>query len=157
MDVYAEERPGGYLRVMLRALDQKQTQAVRSNQAVRPSKDQITLPLLDNVSRFEWRFYDSATNRWESNWKQTRRPILAEMNLKHDDGYKSRSVFWLPPVVPNAAQGILPPQGGFPPGTHFDAAGNPILPNPNNPNPNPNPTPGSDSPLPSGGTILPQQ
>ena len=27
MDVYAEERPGGYLRVMLRVLDQKQTQA----------------------------------------------------------------------------------------------------------------------------------
>ena len=53
MEVYAEERPGGYLRVMLRVLDQKQTQAMRSNQPVRYSNDQITLPLLDKVIRFE--------------------------------------------------------------------------------------------------------
>jgi hypothetical protein len=153
MDVYAEERPGGYLRVMLRVLDQKQTQAIRSNQTVRYSRDQITLPLLDNVSRFEWKFFDSSTNRWENNWKQARRPIMAEMNLQLDDGFESRSVFWLPPVVPNAAQGIIPPPGNglpmnpdgtFPPG------------DPNNPNPDPNnPNPGlnSPSPLPGAGGL----
>jgi hypothetical protein len=114
MDVYAEERPGGYLRVMLRVLDKKQTQSVRSNQSVRYTRDQITLPLLDNVSRFEWKFYDSATNRWENNWKQARRPILAEMNLQLDDGFQSRSVFWIPPIIPNAIQGVGP---GMAPGT----------------------------------------
>ncbi len=130
MDVYAEERPGGYLRIMLRVLDAKQTQAMRNNQAVRYTRDQITLPLLDNVSRFEWRFYNHTNNRWENNWRDPRRPILAEMNLQLDDGFQSRSVFWLPPVIPNPNQ-------------------NPSLnqiPNPNqnqnqNPNQNPNPNP----------------
>ncbi len=150
VDLYAEERPGGYLRVMLRVLNQKQTQAVRSNQAVRYSNDQITLPLLDNVSRFEWKFFDAATNRWENNWKQTRRPVLAEMNLQLDDGFQSRSVFWLPPVIPNPTAGG---NGGFPPGTQFGPDGQPILPgapgspggpqpnDPNNPNPSPTPAP----------------
>ena len=100
MDVYAEERPGGYLRVMLRVLDQKQTQAMRSNQSVRYSRDQTTLPLLDKVSRFEWRFYDASTNKWVNNWQPGRRPLMAEMNLKLDDGFETRAVFWLPPLLP---------------------------------------------------------
>jgi type II secretory pathway pseudopilin PulG len=152
MDVYAEERPGGYLRVMLRVLNQKQTQAMRALQPVRYTNDQITLPLLDNVSRFQWRFYDSMTNRWENNWNQARRPILAEMNLQLDDGFESRSVFWLPPVIPNAVQGMPQQQGTLPPGTQLDANGNPIPPDPNNPNALPN-----NSPIPSGGVALPQQ
>jgi hypothetical protein len=106
VELFADERPGGYLRVTLRVLDQKQTQAVRSNQNVSYRRDQITLPLLDNVSRFEWRFFDTTTNRWENNWKQgERRPILAEMNLQLDDGFQTRAVFWIPPIIPNAIQG----------------------------------------------------
>ncbi len=149
MDVYAEERPGGYLRVMLRVLDQKQTQAVRSNQSVRYSRDQITLPLLDNVSRFEWKFYDHTTNRWENNWKQGRRPLMAEMHLRLDDGFETRAVFWIPPVVPNAirdgALGMpgmpgLPGQPGVP-----GAPGQPGQPN----NPNLNQAPGTLTPVPT--------
>ena len=109
LDLYAEERPGGYLRVMVRVLDEKQTQALRSNQNVRYPRDQITMPLLDNVSRFEWRFFDSSTNRWENNWKQGRRPLLAEMNLQLDDGFETRAVFWLPPIVPNAVNMVGAP------------------------------------------------
>ncbi len=154
MEVYAEERPGGYLRVMLRVLDQKQTQAMRALQPVRYSNDQITLPLLDNVSRFEWKFFDSATNRWENNWKQTRRPILAEMNLQLDDGFESRSVFWLPPVIPNAAQGILPPGGVPPGGVQLNPDGTPVVPGPT-PGTSPNPGLGSPSPVPNLGQ--PQQ
>jgi hypothetical protein len=106
VELFADERPGGYLRVTLRVLDQKQTQAVRSNQNISYRRDQITLPLLDNVSRFEWRFFDTTTNRWENNWKQgNRRPILAEMNLQLDDGFQTRAVFWIPPIIPNAIQG----------------------------------------------------
>jgi|GEM_PF-616136 len=111
-ELYAEERPGGYLRVNLRLLDDRQTSAVRSGQPVRYTKDQTTIPLLDNVSRFEWRFYDSATGRWENIWKEARRPLLAEMTLRLDDGFETRAVFWVPPLVPNAqATG-----GGLPPG-----------------------------------------
>ncbi len=100
IELFADERPGGYLRVTLRVLDQKQTQAVRSNQNVSYRRDQITLPLLDNVSRFEWRFFDTTTNRWENNWKGPNRPILAEMNLQLDDGFQTRAVFWIPPILP---------------------------------------------------------
>jgi prepilin-type N-terminal cleavage/methylation domain-containing protein len=126
IDLYAEERPGGYLRVMVRVLDEKQTQALRSNQNVRYSRDQITMPLLDNVSRFEWRFFDASTNRWENNWKQGRRPLLAEMNLQLDDGFETRAVFWLPPIVPNAVNMVGAP--GVPSGV----PGGPL--NPNDPN-----------------------
>lgn len=100
VDLYAEERPGGYLRVALRVLDDRQTQSMRQGQTVRYTKSQETIPLLDNVSRFEWRFYDPSTNRWENNWKQARRPLLAELNLKLDDGFETRAVFWVPPIIP---------------------------------------------------------
>lgn len=111
VDLFAEERPGGYLRVGLRVLDERQTQALRSNQSVRYTRDQEVIPLLDNVSQFEWRFYDAASNRWENNWKQPRRPLLAEMTLRLDDGFETRAVFWVPPVVPNPVSGaaLLPP------------------------------------------------
>ena len=107
VEVYAEERPGGYLRVALRVLDDRQTAAVRSGQTVRYARSQETIPLLDNVSRFEWRFFDAASNRWENNWKQARRPLLAEMQLRLDDGFEARAVFWVPPVLPNGL--VVPP------------------------------------------------
>lgn len=115
VDLFAEERPGGYLRVSLRMLDDRQTQAIRTGQNVRYNKDQAVIPLMDNVSRFEWRFYDAASNRWENNWKMARRPLLAEMNLKLDDGFETRAVFWIPPVVPNAVSGMGTPPPGTPP------------------------------------------
>jgi hypothetical protein len=108
VEIYAEERPGGYLRVALRTLDVRQTNAFRSGQAMRYSRNEPTVVLLDNVSRFEWRFYDAATNRWENNWKEARRPLLAEMKLQLDDGFETRSVFWVPPMVPNALPGVVP-------------------------------------------------
>lgn len=145
IDLYAEERPGGYLRVMVRVLDEKQTQALRSNQNVRYTRDQITMPLLDNVSRFEWRFFDASTNRWENNWKQGRRPLLAEMNLQLDDGFETRAVFWLPPIIPNAVNMVGAPGVPGMPGT--PGTGQPGAPlDPNNPNPlNP---PSTFSPIP---------
>ena len=139
VDLFAEERPGGYLRVGLRLLDERQTQALRSGQNVRYVKGQGSIPLLDNVSRFEWRYYDSATNRWENNWKQARRPLLAELNLRLDDGFETRAVFWIPPVIPNsvsgAGAGLLPPGG----------PGSPIVPNPDGTTPPPE-TPGQPLP-----------
>jgi prepilin-type N-terminal cleavage/methylation domain-containing protein len=136
IDLYAEERPGGYLRVMVRVLDEKQTQALRSNQNVRYTRDQITMPLLDNVSRFEWRFFDASTNRWENNWKQGRRPLMAEMNLQLDDGFETRAVFWLPPIIPNAVNMVgtpgVPGLPGVPGGPGTGQPGLPV--DPNNPN-----------------------
>lgn len=114
VELFAEERPGGYLRVGIRLLDSSQTNALRTGQQVRYARNQEVLPLLDNVSRFEWRFYDGASNRWENNWKDPRRPLLAEMSLRLDDGFETRAVFWIPPVIrPSAAvQPTVP--GGVP-------------------------------------------
>ena len=153
VELFADERPGGYLRVTLRVLDQKQTQAVRSNQKVSYRRDQITLPLLDNVSRFEWRFFDTTTNRWENNWKQgERRPILAEMNLQLDDGFETRAVFWIPPIVRNAIQsGGLP---GFPNQPNvLNPDGTPQL----NPDGSPVANPGAVSPGVNAPNLSPQQ
>ncbi|HYF35382.1 MAG TPA: prepilin-type N-terminal cleavage/methylation domain-containing protein [Prosthecobacter sp.] len=125
VELYAEERPGGYLRVAVRVLDVKQTSAFRAGQPMRYSKNEPTVPLLDNVSRFEWRFYDAATNRWENNWKDARRPLLAEMSLRLDDGFEARSVFWVPPVVPNGLGGAGFGGGAGGPGTGGPGTGGP--------------------------------
>ena len=131
VDLFAEERPGGYLRVGIRLLDNNQTQSLRSGQPVRYARNQEALPLLDNVSRFEWRFYDGASNRWENTWKEPRRPLFAEMTLRLDDGFETRAVFWIPPIVRQAA--IQPGAPGVP--------GTPQVPgDPNAPEP-PTPTP----------------
>lgn len=137
VDLFAEERPGGYLRIGIRLLDEKQTAAVRAGQNVRFSGTQNMMPLMDNVTRFEWRFYNAATNRWENNWKESRKPLMAEMNLQLDDGFETRAVFWLPPVIPNvvATTPVIPPEGGTP---VPNPDGTVPPPDPNNP-PGPNP------------------
>lgn len=118
MELFAEERPGGYLRVALRVLDERQTASLRAGQNVRYGRENLVIPLLDNVSRFEWRYYDPSSNRWENNWKAGRRPLLAELNLRLDDGFETRAVFWIPPVLPNPVlgSGMMVPPGTVPPG-----------------------------------------
>jgi len=116
VDLFAEERPGGYLRVGIRLLDSNQTQSLRSGQPVRYARNQEVLPLLDNVSRFEWRFYDGASNRWENTWKEARRPLFAEMTLRLDDGFETRAVFWIPPVARQAAVQTAVPGAPLAPG-----------------------------------------
>ncbi len=129
VELFAEERPGGYLRVGVRLLDSSQTNALRTGQQVRYSRNQEVLPLLDNVSRFEWRFYDGASNRWENNWKDPRRPLLAEMSLGLDDGFETRAVFWIPPVI-RSSTAVQPAAPGTPVVT-----GDPNLPEPPAANP----------------------
>ncbi len=122
IELTAEQRPGGYLRVLLRVLDDQQTQALRTGQRVRPSQKEATLPLMDQVSRFEWKFYDPYTGRWENLWKEARRPLMAELNVQLDDGQPLRAVFWIPPVASpqNALLGAPPNPGDL---------NNPSLPN----------------------------
>lgn len=110
IELFAEERPGGYLRVSLRYLDEEQTALMRQNQDPRLSRDQITIPLLDDVARFEWRFFDTRTDNWEKIWEEGRRPLLCELNLKLDDGEETRAVFWVPPVIAGATQ-VAPAAG----------------------------------------------
>lgn len=130
LELTAEQRPGGYLRVLLRVLDDQQTLALRSGQNVRPSKNDTSLALMDRVSKFEWRFYDAQTQRWENLWRDARRPLMAEMIVQLDDGQSMRAVFWIPPVIPTQNPAVLTPTPGAP--------------NPNNPG-NPNP-PGPPTP-----------
>jgi prepilin-type N-terminal cleavage/methylation domain-containing protein len=99
VDLFADTMPGGYLRVGIRVLDAKQTEAMLAGRPYRMNRDQVVLPLLENVSRFEWRVWDVQQARWVNQWKQQNRPILAELLLRLDDGLETRSVFWLPPVM----------------------------------------------------------
>lgn len=116
VEVYTEERPGGYLRIGLRGLDGDQTRAVRQGKAAAKVDKSAELPLLDNVGRFEWRFYDARTNQWTNYWKEAQgRPMFAELMLSLDDAQEVRSVFWIPPVVRGQAGGI-PQQGTTPDG-----------------------------------------
>ncbi|MDH4475695.1 MAG: type II secretion system protein [Verrucomicrobiaceae bacterium] len=114
LELTAEQRPGGYLRVLLRFLDDQQTLALRSGQNMRASKNDSPLTLMDQVSQFEWKFYDPNTQRWENTWKDPRRPLMAEMVVQLDDGKSMRAVFWIPPVVPvqNPVAPALNPAGG---------------------------------------------
>jgi prepilin-type N-terminal cleavage/methylation domain-containing protein len=113
LELTAEERPGGYLRLLLRTLDEKQTISLRSGQQVRTNNNNPTLPLADGVSQFEWRFYDPYSDRWETVWRDARRPLMAELNLQLDDGQPLRAVFWIPPVARGMGLGAFP-GGGMP-------------------------------------------
>ena len=118
IEVYVEERPGGYLRIGLRGLDAEQTIAARQGRPAKVDKS-AELPLLDNVARFEWRFYDGRTSQWENYWKEPQgRPMFAELSLALDDGEEVRVVFWIPPVARRAPIGIpnQPQEGAPPPG-----------------------------------------
>lgn len=118
IEVYAEERPGGYLRIGLRGLDAERTTAARQARTAKPVEKSSELPLLDNVARFEWRFFDARTNQWENYWKEPQgRPMFAELNLALDDGQETRAVFWIPPIVRGAVPSFQAPAGptGAPP------------------------------------------
>ena len=125
VELTAEKLPGGYLRVLLRLLDEEQTAMLRNGQPPARSGVQTVLPLMDNVGRFEWKFFDPNTQRWETLWQDSRRPLMAELNMQLDDGEPLRAVFWIPPVQRSM---LTTPAAGAPMG----AGGAPIPP-PNNP------------------------
>lgn len=73
IEVYTEERPGGYLRIGIRGLDAEQARTARLGKGARVSKS-AEIPLLDNVSQFEWRFFDGRSNQWMNYWKEAQEP-----------------------------------------------------------------------------------
>jgi hypothetical protein len=99
------------------------------------------LPLIERAARFEWKFLDGATGRWENAWKGPGRPVMAECLFALDDGVETRSVFWIPPLVKSGVPGAPPagqPQLG-PDGQPLPP-GDPNAVPPGNPNLNPPPT-----------------
>lgn len=128
VELYAQEMLGGYLRVGLRLLDDKQTNAVRSGNRKRPpiSKDDVVLPLIEKVQRFEWEFLNVSTGKWENNWKGTGRPLFARLNFMLDDGVATTTVFWIPPIVRRPPTGM--PQPGLQPTPSLGPDGQPLPP-----------------------------
>lgn len=151
VELFAQDMPGGALRIGLRLFDSQQTNTMRLGTYKRraPSKDDVVLPLIANVQRFEVRFLDSVSGKWENNWKSPVRPLFAELLLTLDDGVQSRNVFWIPPITKRLpGQNLAPqlgpdgqplPPGTVPPGTLPPGGTPPIPGNPNlSPNANPN-------------------
>ncbi len=116
VELFAQDTPSGYYRVGLRLLDDKQTNAMRTNASRRPpvGPDDAIIPLIDKVARFEWKFMDATNGRWENTWKGQTRPLFAELTFALDDGVVSRSVFWIPPIVRRPAGSLGVPPGGAP-------------------------------------------
>jgi len=56
-----------------------------------------TLPLLEEVRQFDWRFFDRRGDRWKPAWNfQDERPALAELTLALKDQPPTRHVFFIP-------------------------------------------------------------
>lgn len=93
----ADER--GYLQVKLVYLNEEE--AEEYEQAGLVQDEGIELPLLTEVSVFEWRFYDPDLEEWQVEWEdETKRPAFVELNLGFFDGADPvRTVFWVPPVA----------------------------------------------------------
>ncbi len=113
VDLFADEMPGGYLRVGLRLVDADETSQRRNalGPAAPPQRRSsgakaVVLPLIDRVGRFEWQFYDSQQQKWTNNWKGPGRPLFAELQFALDDGDVSRAVFWIPPVMKRPLNGV---------------------------------------------------
>lgn len=115
IEVYVEERPGGYQRIGVRLLDKEQTEAAEMNRQVK-TEPSATLPLLENVSKFQWRLFHGTGNQWRELWRKEGRPLFAELTFALDDKRETRAVFWIPPVQAANLPGmspVLPP--GQPP------------------------------------------
>lgn len=140
VELFARQIPGGFLRIGLRMLDGEQTNARRLSGARRAARSgqEMVLPLIEKAGRFEWKFLDGATGRWENAWKGPGRPVMAECLFALDDGVETRSVFWIPPLVKSGTGGA--PQPGQP---QLGPDGQPLPPTDPNavPPPNPNVTP----------------
>lgn len=112
VELYADEMPGGYLRVGLRLYDADETSQRRSNLGMaskrrKPGPNDVVLPLIERVMRFEWKFYNAQTQKWEGVWKEgDPRPMFAELQFALDDGQVSRSVFWIPPILKRNPTGL---------------------------------------------------
>jgi len=136
VELFARQIPGGFIRIGLRMLDGEQTNARRHNGMRRASRSgqEMVLPLIERASRFEWKFLDGATGRWENAWKGPGRPAMAECLFALDDGVETRSVFWIPPLIKSSATGA--PAPGQP---QLGPDGQPLPPGEGTPVPPPNP------------------
>jgi prepilin-type N-terminal cleavage/methylation domain-containing protein len=145
IELFSKETPGGDFTVGLRILDGDQTNAARTNTGRTLSKasgKETVLPLIENIRRFNWEFFDANQNNWVKEWKNQARPMFARVELALEDGVPSTYTFWIPPILRNpnnggTAAGAVGPDGQpLPPGQPGQA---PQLTNPNA-NPTPPPT-----------------
>ncbi len=61
----------------------------------------MDLPLLDDLTEFEWRFYDPAQQEWRFDWPEPgRRPSQIELTLGVSGEPSTRHLFWIPQIVP---------------------------------------------------------
>lgn len=115
VELYADEMPGGYLRVGLRLYDADETNQRRNNlgqgsKRRKPGPNDVVLPLIERVMKFEWKFYNAQSQKWETVWKsQDGRPMFAELQFALDDGQVGRSVFWIPPILKHNPMGNQAP------------------------------------------------
>ncbi|MEM7147439.1 MAG: prepilin-type N-terminal cleavage/methylation domain-containing protein [Verrucomicrobiota bacterium] len=102
----------GYLQVKLLFLNEEEAE-LYDDGGFKAEELGVELPLLTEVSVFEWRFYDEDLEEWQVEWlDDTKRPSFVEMNLGFfDGGDPVRTVFWVPPVA-NPEQVIGGGQGG---------------------------------------------
>jgi hypothetical protein len=108
----ADER--GYLQVKLVFLNEEDVE-IYDQGGFSADELGVELPLLTEVSVFEWRFYDEDLEEWQVEWEDdTKRPSFVELNLGFfDGGDPVRTVFWVPPVAnPEQVIGGLGGQGG---------------------------------------------
>lgn len=66
-----------------------------------PEARQRWLPLLKDLRKIQWRFYDARAGLWQEEWRDLNaRPALLELNLLlPGESTISRTVFWLPPLA----------------------------------------------------------
>lgn len=89
---------GGFVRVTIHYLDLDQARKFSQNDlTVLESAPSVVL--VDRMKSFQWRLFDSATQRWLDVWHPTdRRPTLAELTYSFEgDSQDRKYLFWIPP------------------------------------------------------------
>tara|TARA_R110002096_G_scaffold54517_13_gene140602 strand:- start:9054 stop:9710 length:657 start_codon:yes stop_codon:yes gene_type:complete len=88
IELVSEPELGGTLRVLLR---------YHQEDLLNP----LELPLLQNLTTFEWQFYDSSLGEWSPIWiNPGRRPSQIELLLGFSGEAPRRYVFWSPQIIP---------------------------------------------------------
>ena len=75
---------GGFVRVTIHYLDSQQTRNYKGRVSSDLGNAHFVV-LADRLRKFEWRLFDPARQRWESEWKrEVARPSMAELTISHE-------------------------------------------------------------------------
>ena len=101
-----EQTLDGYMRVVLESLSEEEASAAEHDRGGVPSS---RLVLLENISRFDWKFFNPRSNEWETVWNEKLSLAPAIVNDADQPPPAGEGQPAAAPAAPGAAPAPAPP------------------------------------------------